>query len=63
MENKLKTLMGKDSNEDKLKNLINNNDNELKKSVTDQFNNSRNERIKLLEEIIGQEKNIIKSLN
>ena len=49
-ENKLKTLMGKDSNEDKLKNLINNNDNELKKSVTDQFNNSRNERIKLLGE-------------
>ena len=49
-ENKLKILMGKNLNENDLQNLINSNDKDLKQKVTDQFENSRNERIKLLGE-------------
>ena len=49
-ENKLKILMGKNLDENKLQNLINSNDKDLKQKVADQFKNSRNERIKLLGE-------------
>ena len=49
-ENKLKVLMGKNLNENDLQNLINGNDEYLKQQITDQFDKSREERIKLLGE-------------
>ena len=50
LENKLKILMGKNLNENDLQNLISASDKDLKQKVSNQFENSRNERIKLLGE-------------
>ena len=50
LENKLKVLMGKNLNENDLQNLINDSDNDLKQKISNQFENSRKERIKLLGE-------------
>jgi len=49
-ENKLKILMGKNLNENELENLIKSNDKDLRQKISDQFDKSRNERIKLLGE-------------
>ena len=49
-ENKLKVLMGKNLSENDLQNLISSSDKDLKQQITDQFNKSREERIKLLGE-------------
>ena len=48
--NRLKQIVGKSFNEDELKNLVLVNDSELKEKITNKFNDSRKDRIKLLEE-------------
>ena len=45
---RLKTLMGKSLNEEQLKEIISLKDNNFKIRITDQFNNNRNERTKIL---------------
>ena len=49
-ENKLKILMGKNLNEEDFKILKDISDKDLKQKITDQFEKSRNERVKLLGE-------------
>ncbi|MDC0875765.1 preprotein translocase subunit SecA [Candidatus Pelagibacter sp.] len=48
--NRLKQIVGKSFNDTEFEELISNKDNELKKKITIRFNESRNERIKLLGE-------------
>ena len=48
--NKLKQILGKSFNENEIEKLLSINDKELKEKIIDKFNNSRNERIKLLGE-------------
>jgi len=48
--NRLKQIVGKSFNEDELNELIAAKDDEIKKKITNNFINSRNDRIKLLEE-------------
>jgi preprotein translocase subunit SecA len=47
-DTRLKTLMGKGLNEDKFKEMILLKDNDFRIKITDQFNNNRNERTKIL---------------
>ena len=47
--NLLKKIMGQSVNEDKIKNLVSLKDNDLKDEIMSRFNESRNERINLLE--------------
>ena len=47
-DNKIKTLMGKNIDENQFKELISLNDNHLKQKILDQFKNNRDERIKIL---------------
>ena len=49
-ETRLKTLMGKSLNEEQFREIISIKDNNLKVKITDQFNNCRNERTKILGE-------------
>ena len=49
-ETRLKTLMGKSLNEEQFREIISIKDNDLKVKITDQFNNCRNERTKILGE-------------
>jgi preprotein translocase subunit SecA len=48
--NRLKQIVGKSFTENELKELISTKDDEIKKQITNKFVNSRNDRIKLLEE-------------
>ena len=48
LDNKLKTLLGKNLKEDELKSLIDSKDNDFKNKILDKFNQTREERIKLL---------------
>ena len=54
-DNKIKTLMGKSINEDKFKELVSANDTQLKEKILEQFNNNRDERIKILGEAQAKE--------
>ena len=49
-ETRLKTLMGKSLSEEQFKEIISLKDNDLKVKITDQFNNNRHERTKILGE-------------
>ena len=59
-ENKIKVLMGKNLNESDLQDFVNSKDNDLKRKISDKFNETRNERIKLLGE--NQSKEIEKRI-
>ena len=48
--NRLKTLMGKNLEEKQFRDLVSLEDNDLRKKILDQFNDNRNERIKILGE-------------
>ena len=54
-DNKIKTLVGKNTNENELKNLLNSNDLDLKEKITKKFIDQRNERIKVIGEIQSKE--------
>ena len=54
-DNKIKTLVGKNTNENELKNLLNLNDLDLKEKITKKFIDQRNERIKVIGEIQSKE--------
>ncbi|MBD1148962.1 SEC-C domain-containing protein, partial [Pelagibacterales bacterium SAG-MED30] len=54
-DNKIKTLMGKSINEDQFKELVLANDTQLKEKILEQFNNNREERIKILGETQAKE--------
>ena len=54
-DNKIKTLMGKSINEDQFKELVLANDTQLKEKILEQFNNNREERIKILGEAQAKE--------
>ena len=47
-ENKLKILMGKNLNQDDIKKFIDFDEKEIRQKITEQFNSSRNDRIKML---------------
>ena len=47
-DNKIKTLMGKNIDENQFKELVGLNEDHLKQKILDQFNNNRDERIKIL---------------
>ena len=59
-ENQIKTLMGKNFNEEELDNLLKKKDHELIKLISDKFYQAREERIKLLG--VGQAKQIEKRI-
>jgi preprotein translocase subunit SecA len=59
-DNRLKSLMGKTLQDEQFIELISLNDNDLKKRIKDQFNNSREERTKILGE--NQSKEIEKRI-
>ena len=59
-DSKIKTLMGKNIDENQFKELISLNDNHLKQKILDQFKNNRDERIKILG--IDQAKDIEKRI-
>ncbi len=44
----IKTLLGKSLNDNQFQELISLEENDFKKKITDQFENNRNERIKIL---------------
>ncbi len=54
-DNKLRLLMGKTLGSQKLSELVLLNDNDLKKKIVEEFNKSRNERIKILDETQSKE--------
>ena len=47
-DNKIKSLMGKNVDENQFKELISKKDKDVKQIILDQFNNNRNERVKIL---------------
>ena len=49
-DNKLKAILGKKFEETKFQNIISSSDNEFKSRILDEFNETRNERIKILGE-------------
>ena len=50
-DNKIKSLMGKNLDENQFKELISKKDKDVKQIIIDQFNNNRNERVKILGKI------------